>query len=83
MITTKVGRRGQITLPSQVRRQTGIQEGDRIVIVSQGDQIIIRLLTQTLLDLRGSVAVTEPQDFENIRRQVLGAGIRKGAPHER
>ncbi|MBN2549762.1 MAG: AbrB/MazE/SpoVT family DNA-binding domain-containing protein [Anaerolineales bacterium] len=83
MITTKVGRRGQITLPSQVRRQTGIREGDRIVIVSQGDHILIRPLTQTLLELRGSVPVTEVQDFEKIRQQVLGAGIRKGARDER
>jgi AbrB family looped-hinge helix DNA binding protein len=77
MITTKVGRRGQVTLPSQVRRQTGIKEGDRIALILQGDQVLIRPLTQTLLDLRGSVPVAGEQDFPEIRRQVLTERARR------
>ena len=77
MITTKVGRRGQITLPRLVRRQTGIKEGDRIALILQGDQVIIRPLTQTLLDLRGSVPVTDEQDFTAIRHQVLAERTRR------
>jgi AbrB family looped-hinge helix DNA binding protein len=83
MITSKVGRRGQITLPSQVRRQTGIREGDRIALIPQGDQIIIRPLVQTLQDLRGSVPVAGPQDFGAIRQQVLGQRLRKADQDER
>lgn len=83
MITTKVGRRGQITLPSQVRRQSGIKEGDRIALILQGDQVILRPLTQTLLDLRGSVPVTGEQDFNAIRRQVLVERARRGSQDER
>lgn len=83
MITTKVGRRGQITLPSQVRRQSGIKEGDRIALILQGDQVILRPLTQTLLDLRGSVPVTGEQDFNAIRRQVLVERARRGSKDER
>jgi len=83
MITTKVGRRGQITLPSQVRRQSGIKEGDRIALILQGDQVILRPLTQTLLDLRGSVPVTGEQDFNAIRRKVLAERARRGSQDER
>jgi AbrB family looped-hinge helix DNA binding protein len=83
MITTKVGRRGQITLPSQVRRQSGIKEGDRIALILQGDQVILRPLTQTLFDLRGSVPVTGEQDFNAIRRQVLVERARRGSQDER
>jgi AbrB family looped-hinge helix DNA binding protein len=82
MITTKVGRRGQITLPRLVRRQTGIKEGDRIALILQGDQVIIRPLTQTLLDLRGSVPVTGEQDFAAIRRQVLTERARRESQDE-
>jgi AbrB family looped-hinge helix DNA binding protein len=82
MITTKVGRRGQITLPRLVRRQTGIKEGDRIALILQGDQVIIRPLTQTLLDLRGSVPVTGEQDFAAIRRQVLAERVRRESQDE-
>jgi AbrB family looped-hinge helix DNA binding protein len=83
MITTKVGRRGQITLPSQVRRQSGIKEGDRIALILQGDQVIIRPLTKTLFDLRGSVPVTGEQDFDAIRRQVLAERALRGNLDER
>lgn len=82
MITTKVGRRGQITLPRLVRRQTGIKEGDRIALILQGDQVVIRPLTQTLLDLRGSVPVTGEQDFAAIRRQVLAERARRESQDE-
>lgn len=77
MITIKIGRRGQITLPSAIRRQTGLQEGDRVALVPQGDQIILRPMTQSLLDLRGSVPVDGPQDFPAIRKQVIAEQVKK------
>ncbi len=83
MITTKVGRRGQITLPKLVRRQTGLKEGDHIALILQGDQIVIRPLTQTLLDLRGSVPVQGEQDFDSIRKKVLTERVRRGTQDER
>jgi len=71
MITAKIGRRGQFTLPRLIRRSIGLHEGDRVLLVPDGNQIILRPLPQTLLDLRGSVPVSEPQDFSAIRRQVI------------
>jgi len=71
MITLRVGRRGQITLPSEIRRKIGLNEGDHMAIVTQGDQVILYPLTRTLLDLRGSVPVSTPQDFSAIRQQVI------------
>lgn len=77
VITIKVGRRGQITLPRLIRRRMGFAEGDRIALVPQGDQVILRPLTQTLFDLRGSVTVSAPQDFSAIRQQVASARAQK------
>jgi AbrB family looped-hinge helix DNA binding protein len=71
MITIRVGRRGQITIPRDIRRQLGIQEGDTITLIPEGDQAVLRPITQTLLDLRGSVEVSGPQDLAAIRRQVI------------
>ena len=71
MVTIEVGRRGKITLPSEIRRKIGLHEGDRLGVVLQGDQVILRALTQTLLDLRGSVLVFEPQNYSAIRKQVI------------
>jgi len=71
MITATVGRRGYITIPRNIRRQIGIKEGDRVTMVVQGDHIVLHPITQTLLDLRGSVPVQGPQDLDAIRQQVI------------
>jgi antitoxin PrlF len=81
IITVKVGRRGQITLPSTIRRKIGLKEGDHIAVLTQGEQLILRPITRTLLDLRGSVPVTAPQDFTAIRQQVIEAQVEKVVPH--
>jgi AbrB family looped-hinge helix DNA binding protein len=79
MIKVRVNRRGQITIPSQIRRQARIKEGDWLALVIQGQKITMRPITRTLLDLRGSVEVHEPQDFTAIRRGVIASGSRKTA----
>ena len=71
MIATRIGRRGQITLPKEVRRHTQLREGDRIAFIVEGGRVIIQPLTQTLRELRGSVQVIGPQDFDAVRQQVL------------
>jgi len=71
MNISKVGRRGQISIPSQVRQEMGLQEGDRIAFIRRGDEVVLQPLKQTLLDLRGSVPVDGPQDFGAIRQQVF------------
>ena len=70
MPVSKVGRRGQITLPRDIRRTLNIREGDYIAFVQRGDEVVLQPLTQTLLDLRGSVLVAGPQDFTEIRQKV-------------
>jgi antitoxin PrlF len=70
MLQTRVGRRGQITLPREVRRRIKVDEGDQIAFIIQGDAVLIKPITQSLLDLRGSVRVTGEQDFDAIRKEV-------------
>jgi AbrB family looped-hinge helix DNA binding protein len=79
MIMSKIGRRGQMTIPRAIRRSLDLQEGDRVVLIQRGDQVILWPLTDTLLDLRGSVPVAEPQDFAAIRDQVVQERARKAA----
>jgi AbrB family looped-hinge helix DNA binding protein len=82
MIVSKIGRRGQMTVPRAIRRWLNLREGDRVVFIRRGNEIIIQPLTSTLLDLRGSVPVTKPQDFTAIRQQVVEKHIRKVAKDE-
>lgn len=73
MTTVKVGRRGQITLPRDVREHFGLQEGQRIAFVFKGNEVTLQPLTVSLRQLRGSVKVDGPQDFESIRETVKRA----------
>ena len=43
--------------------------------ISSGESI------KTLLDLRGSISVSQPQDFYAIRQQVIQTQIQKRTPH--
>jgi len=79
MLVTKVGRKGQITVPKEIRQCLRIEEGDRVAFVRRGEEVVLQPLTRTLLDLRGSVPVSGPQDFDAIRRQVIEEHVRKVA----
>ncbi len=70
MLATRVGRRGQIVLPKEVRTKIKVAEGDQIAFVIDGDQVVIKPITHSLLDLRGRVTVSGKQDFDSIRNQV-------------
>lgn len=76
-VVAKVGRRGQITIPRAIRRRLNVQEGDSVAFVYQDDEIVLKPLNRTLLDMRGSVPATGAQDFRSIRRQVIEARIRE------
>ena len=79
MIISKIGRRGQMTVPSAIRRSLNLKEGDRIAFVQRGEEVVLQPLTRTLLDLRGSVPAAEPQDFAAIRDQVIHEHARQVA----
>ena len=81
MVISRIGRRGQLTLPSEVRRKANLKEGDQVAFVVEGEHIVLQPLTQTLLDLRGSVAVAGPQDFAAIRQQALAARANRVSGH--
>lgn len=83
MTITKVGRRGQLTLPREIRRHIRVEEGDRVAfILLEGERVMIQPLTRSLMDLRGSIAVSAPQDFDAIRRQVVATRAGKAAGDE-
>jgi AbrB family looped-hinge helix DNA binding protein len=77
MSISKVGRRGQITLPLAIRRRLRLQKGDRVAFIPRGEKVLLQPLNRTLLDLRGSIPVSEPQDFDAIGRQVVADHARK------
>ncbi len=79
MALSKVGRRGQVTIPKQIRKKISLREGDHVAFTLSDDRVIIEPVKKTLLDLRGSIEVSGPQDFSAIRKQVMAAQVKKGA----
>jgi len=70
MFMSKVSRKGQATIPKEIREYLRIREGDRVVFIQKNNEVMIRPVKETLLDIRGSVKVKEPQDFQKIRKVV-------------
>ena len=70
MPSTRIGRRGQLTVPKSVRQSMGVTEGDHVTFVERGGEIVLRPVRQSLRDLRGSVPVDGPQDFDAVRASV-------------
>ena len=79
MATSTITRKGQVTIPKAIRDKLGIEEGDSVFFVQRGDEVVLKVLQGTILDLRGSVPVTAPQDFDDVRRQVKKKIARRSA----
>lgn len=43
--TITISSKGQIALPIEMRRQAGISEGEQVLILQDGDRIMLRKLT--------------------------------------
>jgi AbrB family looped-hinge helix DNA binding protein len=67
----KVDRYGRLYIPKSIRESLNLQHGGRVVIILSGGKLTLRPMTQTLLDLRGSVKVPGPQDFSAIRQEFV------------
>lgn len=61
-------RKGQVTIPKEIREELGLTEGDRLFFVRRGDEILLKVLRGNILELRGSVRPRKrPENFETIR----------------
>jgi AbrB family looped-hinge helix DNA binding protein len=74
MAASTVTRKGQITIPKTIRDRLGVREGEKVLFVMRGDEVVLKVLRGTILDLKGSVKATaHPEDFDGIRRSVKQA----------
>ncbi|MBU2603171.1 MAG: AbrB/MazE/SpoVT family DNA-binding domain-containing protein [Actinobacteria bacterium] len=77
MPSLRIGRRGQITIPSALRRELHLGEGDHMIVTVRAGELVLRPAGRPLFDLRGSVPVAGPQDFAAIRAQVTESRARR------
>jgi AbrB family looped-hinge helix DNA binding protein len=78
MLESTVTRKGQVTIPKAIRDRLGVKEGEKVLFVMRGEEVVLKVVKGTILDLRGSVQPSaHPEDFEKIRQSVKqGVGKR-------
>lgn len=63
--------KGQVTIPKAIRDRLGVRERQKILFVMRGEEVVLKIVKGTILDLRGSVqASAHPENFKNIRQSV-------------
>ena len=65
--------KGQMTIPKEVRNRLGLKPADKVIVVVEGDQAVIRPLKGNILDIGGSIRIPEkekPVDFHKVREKV-------------
>lgn len=69
-LTAKIGKRGQMTLPRDVRTRYRLEEGQSVAFVVKNGELTLVPLRKTLFDFKGAVRPKETSDIVAIREQV-------------
>jgi antitoxin PrlF len=79
MSESVITRKGQVTIPKEIRKHLKAKEGERVVFVLRGDDVVLKVVRGNILDLKGSVKPAKrPEDFDAVRQAVkrsVGAKI--------
>jgi len=71
MIGMKVTAKGQTTIPKPIRDALGLKPGDRVLFVRKKDEVLLKPVSGSLRELRGSVTPRrKPEDFAQARDEV-------------
>jgi len=65
--------KGQITIPKEVRKALNLRPSEKVIIVVEGNRAILQPLKGNLLDIGGSVKITDrekPIEFKKVREEV-------------
>jgi AbrB family looped-hinge helix DNA binding protein len=65
--------KGQMTIPREIRDSLKLRPSDKIVIVLEKGQAILKPLRGNIMDLAGSVEIPKsekPIDFQKVREKV-------------
>ena len=65
--------KGQMTIPKEVRNTLGLKPADKVIVVVEDDQAVIKPLKGNILDIGGSIRIPDkekPVDFHKVREKV-------------
>jgi AbrB family looped-hinge helix DNA binding protein len=71
-LRSTVTRKGQVTIPLQVRRLLGLRPNSRVVFSVEGDKVYLAAEAETLESIYGAVKpISQPEDFQRLRDQAI------------
>ena len=74
MSESVITRKGQVTIPKEIRNHLKAKEGERVVFVLRGDDVVLKVVRGNILDLKGSVKPKErPENIDSVRQSVKRA----------
>ena len=74
MSESVITRKGQVTIPKEIRNHLKAKEGERVVFVLRGDDVVLKVVRGNILDLKGSIKPTmRPENAETDRQSVKRA----------
>lgn len=73
MIAVKVLPKGQITLPKKIRQMLRIQEGDTLLLDTDGEQAILKK-GKTIFDFKGSLP-NLGMSVDELREKGISGGV--------
>lgn len=74
--------KGQMTIPKEVRKALNLRPSEKVIIVVEGNRAILQPLKGNLLDIGGSVKITDrekPVEFKKVREEVRKRVAKKTA----
>ena len=67
MLQSTITRKGQTTIPKEIRLLLKLKPNDKIFYIVEGDKVVLKPLQGDILDIRGSVpAKGKSSDFDAI-----------------
>ncbi|MFO7943931.1 MAG: AbrB/MazE/SpoVT family DNA-binding domain-containing protein [Anaerolineales bacterium] len=69
MFIVKMSTRGRVTIPEEIREKLQLLPGDKLAFIETEKGVLLQPV-KSLEDLKGTVAVDAPQDFEQIREET-------------
>ncbi len=81
--TTKIGKRGVVTIPSPMRKRFGLADGSLVIAEEREDGILLRPAVAQAVEIYSDKRVAEfmlnnavgASDYEAARREVLAMGL--------
>jgi antitoxin PrlF len=78
--------KGQMTIPKEVRKALNLKPSEKVIIIVEGNQAVIKPLRGNILDIGGSIKISKkgkPTDFHRVREEVKRRIARKAATGSR